>query len=111
LERPEGADRDIVVNRTVVVRRAAAADIDEAYRWYEAQRIGLGREFLDQIEASLLRIALRPENYPIALRDARRALVQRFPYSVYYRMRGDQVRVVAVIHQNRHPKAWRRRVR
>ena len=30
----------------VVVRPAAAADIEDAYQWYESQRTGLGEEFL-----------------------------------------------------------------
>ena len=33
----------------VVVRAAAASDIEEAYRWYERQRRGLGDEFLEAI--------------------------------------------------------------
>ena len=28
------------------VRPTAAADIEEAYRWYEPQRVGLGEELL-----------------------------------------------------------------
>ena len=29
-----------------IVRAAAAADIEEAFLWYESQRPGLGQEFL-----------------------------------------------------------------
>ena len=31
---------------TPLLRPAAAADIDEAFAWYETQRVGLGEEFL-----------------------------------------------------------------
>jgi len=52
-------------------RPKAAADIDEAYAWYEARREGLGREFLDEVAACLSRIRSAPERHPIALRDPR----------------------------------------
>jgi hypothetical protein len=32
--------------KRVVVRPAAAADIEDAYQWYELQQPGLGEEFL-----------------------------------------------------------------
>jgi len=34
----------------LVFRPAAAADVEEAFLWYEAQRPGLGAEFLRAIE-------------------------------------------------------------
>jgi len=38
-------------------RPEAAADLEEAAEWYEAQKRGLGLEFLDQVQATLDRIA------------------------------------------------------
>ena len=96
------------MTHAIVIRPAAASDVEEARNWYDARRAGLGREFLDALEACLARIAERPEGYPKVLRDARRALMQRFPYSVYYRIRGAEVRILAVIHQSRDPQVWRR---
>jgi hypothetical protein len=34
-----------------IFRPAAAADIEDAYRWYEAQQIGLGDEFPTALQA------------------------------------------------------------
>ena len=95
----------------VVLRPLASRDLEEAYTWYEAQQAGLGREFLDAVEIALARIEERPHGYPVVLQDARRALVSRFPYSIYYRMRGDEARILGVIHQSRAPRAWRSRAR
>lgn len=94
----------------IVVGRAAAADISEAHAWCESQRVGLGGEFLDEVEASLQRIVNNPEHYPFVFRDARRVLVRRFPYAIYFRTRADEARIVAVIHQSRDPRLWQRRV-
>jgi hypothetical protein len=41
----------------LVVRPAAAADIDEAFLWYEDQRPGLGQEFLAAAQAVIDAIA------------------------------------------------------
>ena len=96
---------------TVIVRRSAASDISEAYDWYEAQQVGFGSSFLAEIEATLKRIEDGPLRYAIAMGDARRALVRRFPYSVYFRVRGYSIRVIAVIHQHRDPRVAQARLR
>jgi len=37
----------------LLLRPAAAADVEEAYRWYERRRVGLGEEFLTAVDAAL----------------------------------------------------------
>lgn len=98
------------MTHTIIVRRLAASDLADAHAWYDEQRAGLGREFLDEVEAALKRIAEGPLRFPCALGDVRRALVRRFPYSVYFRIRGDDVRILAVVHQHRDPREWKKRV-
>jgi plasmid stabilization system protein ParE len=98
------------VTYRIVVRKAAARDAADAYDWYDEQRVGLGHEFLNEIEATLNRIGSGPLLFPVVLDDVRRALVQRFPYSVYFRVRGQEVRVLAVVRQSRDPRSWKRRV-
>ena len=44
--------------------------------------------------------------YPVIRRDTRRALLERFPYSLLYRIVHEQVVVVACFHAKRHPKRW-----
>lgn len=94
----------------VVVRRGAAADLAEAHSWYEAQRAGLGTQFLDEVEWILERVGAGPLRFPVVFRDTRRALVRRFPYAIYFRLTGDQARVLAVVHQRRDPRIWKQRV-
>ncbi|MEE9392305.1 MAG: type II toxin-antitoxin system RelE/ParE family toxin [Planctomycetota bacterium] len=93
----------------LLVRPAAAADIEEAHSWYEAQRTGLGREFLIAVSALLQAIAESPRRYPVVYRDARRANLRRFPYSVFYRIVGDIVVFVACFHGRRDPRRWQQR--
>ncbi len=91
-------------------RRAASADVDAAYEWYEEQRPGLGDEFVAAIDAAVASILAFPEAYPVVHRGARRVLLERFPYSLYYRLVGQRVIIVACMHAARDPKAWRSRL-
>jgi plasmid stabilization system protein ParE len=92
-----------------IVRPAAAADIDEAYLWYQAQREGLGEEFLAAAQAAIAAITAHPERYPVIRRDTRRVLLRRFPYGIYCRIYDDLVVVVACMHGRRNPTRWQTR--
>jgi toxin ParE1/3/4 len=92
-----------------VFRRQARDEFDEAIDWYERQRPGLGAEFAERVQDALDRIAETPETYPIVQRDTRKAVVRQFPYSVFDRIRIDQIIVVAVFHNKRNPNAWKAR--
>jgi plasmid stabilization system protein ParE len=80
------------------------AEVDEAYRWYERQRQGLGEDFLAAVQATLDRVQINPELPAIIYRDVRRALVRRFPYAVYYRVEPERIAVVAIHHVKRDPR-------
>ena len=44
----------------LLVRAAAAADVEEAYLWYQRQRAGLGEEFLAAVDAVVCDIVTHP---------------------------------------------------
>lgn len=90
----------------IVVRPAAAADIDEGFLWYEGQRPGLGHEFLAAAQRLIDAVAEHPLRYPIIRRNTRRALLRRFPYALYFRVYGQVVVVVACMHGRRNPRRW-----
>lgn len=93
----------------LIIRPIAAAEIDEAYLWYESQRTGLGEEFLAEVNGTLDTIREIPELYAVMHRDTRRAMLVRFPYSLLYRLVNKQVIVVACFHGKRDPKRWQGR--
>lgn len=95
--------------KPLVFRVAAAADLEEAYRWYERQRGGLGEEFLSAVQVALETITDNPEAYSALHRDTRRILLRRFPYGLYYRVLDGEIVVVACFHAKRDPKTWRSR--
>jgi plasmid stabilization system protein ParE len=93
-----------------ILRPAAAADVEEAFSWYEQQRRGLGEEFLGAVNEALREVAAYPLRQAIVYRDTRRFLLKRFPYAVFYRVYPNAVVVVACMHGKRNPLRWRRRV-
>ena len=90
-------------------RRDATADLARAYRWYEDEAAGLGEKLLAAIGEAAAAAAAGPEQYPVVRGDVRRALVDRFPYAVFFRMRRGQVVVIAVAHHRRDPRVWQSR--
>jgi plasmid stabilization system protein ParE len=83
----------------------ADADAVEAALWYDAQSPGLGAEFMEEVNAAALRLALNPEIHSIRFADVCRAPVSRFRfYGLYYLIREGEVWVIAVYHARRHPR-------
>lgn len=94
----------------VLYRAEAAADLAQAWSWYEAQRPGLGDAFRRSVEMSSRIVRDLPDAFPVVERDVRRALVHRFPHAVYYRgIRPDEIEILACLHNRRSPRVWRRR--
>ena len=94
------------MSHEIRVRVRAQKDIESAARWYEAQRAGLGGEFMDEVGSAFSQIAENPKKYREIHRQTRRAMLQRFPFGVYYRIRGEVVSIIAVMHSSRDPKQW-----
>ena len=93
----------------LLLRPAAAADIEDAYRWYERQRVGLGEEFLTAVDAALQDLVAHPATYAVIHRETRRVLLPRFPYAIFYRLYHETVIVIACMHGRRDPKRWKGR--
>lgn len=91
----------------LLVRGRAKADIRRAAKWYERQREGLGREFVTEVDSALGRIEANPEQYEVVHREIRHAILRRFPYGVFYRIRADKISVFAVMHLKRDDIPWK----
>ena len=94
----------------VRLRPEAEDDLAEAAIWYEEQQAGLGQRFLDAAAATVSRISTLPLAYPTVYESTRRALLQRFPFGVFFQVEEERIVVIAVLHGSRHPRAWRQRL-
>ena len=95
--------------RGLVVTSPAETDLTTAYDWYEEQSPGLGAEFLRAVEAVFAAVQRTPGLFPAVRGRARRALLRRFPYGVFFTASDDEVVVLAVVHGRRHPRVWQSR--
>ena len=99
------------MTKPLLIEQEASRELDDAARWYEEQRSGLGQRFLDAVAATLNRIVLFPTaGFPVRYVPnelvARRAPVKRFPYHVVYLDTGDAIRILAIAHDRRKPGYW-----
>lgn len=80
-----------------------------AAKYYESQQEALGGRFLAHAQDAINRIVLHPRLYPVVDLDVRRCLLRTFPFGVLFRIRKDQLVIVAVMHLTRDPDYWKSR--
>jgi plasmid stabilization system protein ParE len=98
------------VTLQVYIRPEAEADLDDAALWYQTQAAGLGYEFLDEIKKTLQIMADNPEIFQEIYKNVRRAIVQRFPFVIYYQIEEETIVVLGIIHASRNPHNWKKRL-
>ena len=84
----------------------AKVELNEAAQYYEAESPGLGEAFLAEVERSVAALVEHPEASPAIGGLVRRRLLRRFPYGLLYRVRGDRIRILAVMNLRRRPAYW-----
>ena len=94
----------------IYIRSEAETDLDDAAVWYQTQLAGLGYEFLDEIKKTLQVMADNPEIFQVIYKDVHRAVVQRFPFVIYYQVEEETIVVLAIIHASRNPHDWKKRL-
>ena len=94
----------------LIIRPEAVAEVSEATGWYEQRESGLGRDFLRSFRAAAAALRRNPLHYQIVAGDARRVVLRRFPYSIFFEVHGSDVVVLACFHESRDPAEWRERI-
>jgi plasmid stabilization system protein ParE len=93
----------------LTITAEAEADAEDASMWHERKRQNLGIEFLVQVGLAIRRIRENPEHYGRVYGQLRRAPVHGFRYGIFFRLTNGHVKVLAVIHNRRSPRAWMKR--
>jgi plasmid stabilization system protein ParE len=94
---------------SVTFTQAAREELIEAQDWYEGEATGLGRRFRQAIDALIERMSDNPRQFPIVFKNVRRALLRRFPYSLFFVVEDDALIVIACFHASRDPSHWQER--
>lgn len=87
----------------------AATELDDAYLYYESIHVGLGRTFINEFESALLRLKRHPQAWQPLSKFTKRCLINKFPYSIIYQIRVDELLIVAVANNHRRPNYWAER--
>ena len=88
----------------------AEAELIEAARFYQQRIHGLGARFLDSGDRAIKAILANPESFRIFKEDIRQTIMPKFPYTIYFRIHPDHLRILAFKHHSRHPNYWRDRI-
>ena len=81
-----------------------ASDLNNAVTYYDRQRAGLGDELRSEVYGAIARIRENPFQFAIVEHEVRRCFVHRFPYSVQFRVIGeDAICILVIRHHRRHP--------
>jgi plasmid stabilization system protein ParE len=98
------------MSHELIIRPEAEKDLAAAHDWYERQRAGLGSAFALSFVAAIEEILRRPTSFPIVRKQARRALIRRFTYAVYFIAGTTHISILAIVHGARHPKRRQKRI-
>ena len=100
------------MSRAIIVLPGAESDIEDAALWYRENDLQLSLDFTSEVHAILARIADSPLQFPSAKRnpEVRRALLNRFPYKIFFVIRPDAIVVFRVLHTARHDRSWEQHI-
>lgn len=91
----------------VEILSTAEKDLEEGFRFYEAQSAGLGTYFLDSLFSEIDSLAFFAGIHHKSF-GYYRLLTKKFPFAVYYGITGNVVTVFAILDCRRKP-SWIRR--
>lgn len=87
----------------------ARIELVEQVRYYEEASPGLGERFGSEIEIAVSRAGRIPLLGSIYKYGTRRVFPKKFPFSVIYLVREQEVVILAIAHFRRKPAYWRNR--
>ncbi|MFZ5555700.1 MAG: type II toxin-antitoxin system RelE/ParE family toxin [Pseudomonadota bacterium] len=96
--------------RGIRILEAARRDLIAGYRFYEKQAEGIGRYFLDSLYSDIESLRISAGSHAVCFDSYHRLLSKRFPWSVYYRVEGGEIRVYAVVDSRRNPDLIKNRL-
>jgi plasmid stabilization system protein ParE len=87
----------------------AAEEAQAARDWYAERSKSAALSFVEELTAAIGRIVESPLRWSKAVAGTRRVHLHRFPFSIFYRLKGTSIQVIAVAHTSRRPGYWRKR--
>jgi len=89
---------------------AAAQEAESTYDWYAARNPAAAHGFREELRQAIDAVGANPRTWPRYSNRARRYVFPRYPFSLVYILRRDDIEVIAVAHGRRRPGYWRSRL-
>lgn len=96
----------------IEISQEVLVDVDEILFWYKLHSEELSKEFYKYLMFGLNSILKNPNSYQPILKNVRRCLIKKFPYSIVYKLddRKSLIVIVSVYHNSRNPNVWQNRI-
>jgi hypothetical protein len=92
--------------RSASFHELAERELHDAALYYEQENAGLGVKFLDETERYIDAIMKNPYAGKKVRGQVRRRILRTFPYGILYSVKGDGIRVLAIMNLKRRPLYW-----
>ena len=89
----------------IAFTRRAQREARKVADWYQEKGASPDR-FVDELDILLRAISDAPLKFSEIVPGVRRALLQRFPYAVFFSIKFRVARILAVLHTSRNPARW-----
>jgi len=93
----------------LLIIHQAEEELWNAVTYYEEQQSDLGLEFEAEVRSAFKAILLNPELWPLQSGNFRKHILPRFPYTIWYEVTSEVIRIIAIAHQKRKPGFWKGR--
>ena len=88
----------------------AELELNDAAQYYELSQQGLAEKFFSAFSETLAKIKMNPKAGCSYNKMTRYQMLNRFPYSVFYTTKNNEIVIVAIVHQHRMPGYWLSRI-
>ena len=98
---------------TIQFSPEATDDLTKILGWYKEQPTpNLQKKFITAISTAFKVLEKSPKSYALRFKNVRCATIKKYPYLVYYWVDDalQIINIVAILHQARHPKNWKKRL-
>lgn len=88
----------------------AEDEITEATLFYEDASVGLGGDFLSDVQRSINQLCRYPKAGTPITADLRRMSLRRFPFNIIYSEQPSSILIISIAHHRKKPDYWRSRI-
>jgi mRNA-degrading endonuclease RelE of RelBE toxin-antitoxin system len=97
--------------REIKYHPKALAEAFKSARFYNRAQAGLGAEFFEQLDETVVCLRKDPMRPRADENGVRSWRLRRFPFRVYYAIDPGRIRILAVAHLKRRPGYWQERLK